>query len=191
MKSLTEQLKGALSAMAFADTAEMLGPRDKRRVLAGIPLDPAQRAQPRTAPPARTTRQIVLSLGATLQSPVMDYVCGVCQRMDAELVVLCCDPQHAAVLLSAYADKLSAAHIAVSTQVLSGNTAQAVKQYLHSHPQVLFVVSSDADDPVHQFMLAGKHHAAAPVPIVVVSGETRSTKNADAPTLPQRSAVHA
>lgn len=68
MKSLAEHLKDAFNTMAFVDTAEMLNPRDKRRVLAGIPLDPAQRAQPRRAGSARCGRQIALSLGEALHA---------------------------------------------------------------------------------------------------------------------------
>lgn len=188
MKKLTEQLKNALDAMAFADFGEMLSPSDKGRVLAGVPLDPALRTPPRTAPAPKPARQIVLSLGETLHTAVMDYVVGVCQRMDAELVILSSNADSAADLLATHGEQLAAAHIAARSHLLSGNTAHAVNQYLHTHPQVLFVVSGGMDDPVHQLMVAGKHgqrHAAAPVPIVVVAQDHAPAARGNAKPLPR------
>lgn len=92
--------------------------------------------------------------------------------MEAGLVVLCGNADKASQLLDGYAGKLAATGVAMHIHVLRGDVASAVTQYLHGHPQVLFVVPGDPDDPVHQSMLAGKRCAAPPVPIVVVSQDT-------------------
>lgn len=170
MTTFTNQLKQAYSALAYADCGEMLGRRDMSRVL-GNSASPA---------PTGNRKRIALSLGDTLPGAVTDYLLGVCPRMNADLIVLCSDAGSAARLLEPSRAAFREAGIAVSTCVLPGNATRAMAHYLNNNPQVLFVVSSGNDDPVHNLMMHGnrRNHAATQLPIVVVS-EERSPSRRD------------
>lgn len=176
MKHLAACLKRAQNGLAFAEIGEMLPGRDKNHVLAQFASPPAAGIN-RRVPEAKTRKQIGLGLGASLPRAVMAYVTGACQRMDADLNVLCADASAASALLAPYREGLAAAAIACITVELGGNNEHSLMRYFSSNSQVIFVVSSGADDPVQLLIGSGNgRHAfgTAPVPIVVVASEPSS-----------------
>jgi hypothetical protein len=104
----------------------------------------------------------------------MEYVIGVCRRMQADLLLLTQDPMGLRALLAEYLPALNG--ITCEAETLGTANRRAVLRVLQSRSSVLFAVTGTADDPVRS-LVHGRHgllDSATPVPVVVV-GETPST----------------
>lgn len=184
MKRLTDQIKQAIEAMAFADLGERSGRAAMHEALYG---KPAATAEPAAAP--RSHRMIALGVGDHLPPSVMTYVIGACRRMGADLLLIAQDAMAVRYMLDPYLPEL--AGIRCETAELPGRTRGAVLQVLSRRSEILFAVSGTPDDPVASLvsgrrgLLAGK----SPVPVVVVSPEKRDTPSAPA-TPPLLAAAH-
>ena len=173
MKHLAACLKRAQNGLAFAEVGEMLPGRDKNHVLAQSAPPPTVGVN-RKAPEAKMRKQIGLGLGASLPRAVMTYVSSACQRMDADLNVLCTNASAASALLAPYREELERAAITCITMELDGNNEHSLMRYFNSNSRVIFVVSSGADDPIQLLIGSGNSRhtfGTAPVPIVVVASE--------------------
>jgi len=94
MKRIADQIKQALSAMAMADVGEVSGRYRMEEVLN------SSAAQTPTPAPGQPRRLIALGVGASLPAAVMDYVTGVCRRMQADLLLLTTDATGLRALLA-------------------------------------------------------------------------------------------
>lgn len=167
MKRLAKQIKQALSALAQADVGEVSG---RYRMEAALNTTPTPTPVSPTMNPSR--KLVALGVGATLPAPVMEYVIGVCRRMQADLLLLTQDPMGLRALLAEYLPALNG--IACEAETLSTANRRAVLRVLQSRSSVLFAVSGTADDPVRSLMRGrrGLLDSATPVPVVVV-GESQ------------------
>ncbi len=167
MKRLADQIKQALSALAQADAGEVSG---RYRMEAALNPSPLSSPAPAAAAPLTNSprKLIALGVGATLPAPVMDYVIGVCRRMQADLLLLTHDPMGLRALLVEYLPALDG--IACETEALGAASRRAVLRVLQNRSSVLFAVSGTADDPVRALMRGrrGLFDSATPVPVVVV-----------------------
>ena len=184
MKHLTDQIKQAIEAMAFADLGERSGRTAMHEALYG---KSAVATPPESAP--RSRRMIALGVGDHLPPSVMAYVIGACRRMGADLMLITHDAMAVRRMLDPYLGEL--AGIRCETAELAGRTRGAVLQVLTRRSEILFAVSGTPDDPVASLvggrrgLLAGK----SPVPVVVVSPETRTSHPAPA-TPPLLASAH-
>jgi len=166
MKSLTDQLKQAYEALAFANLGERSGQSAMLDALYG---EHAMSQLPTDVVPA--SRWIALGVGDHLPPPLMAYAIGACRRMGADLLLITRDANAARFLLDPYQDEL--AGIRCETEEVAGRGD--VLRMLSRRSGVLFAVSGTADDPVaglvdgRRSLLSGK----SPVPVVVVSPEPR------------------
>lgn len=168
MKRLADQIKQALSALAQADAGEVSG-RYRMKAALNPPATPA-------APPAASPRKLVaLGVGATLPAPVVEYVVGVCRRMQADLLLLTTDPTGLRALLAEHLHALNG--IACEAEELGTANRRAVLRVLQRRSSVLFAVSGTADDPVRSLVRGrrGLLDNDTPVPVVVV-GEQAATE---------------
>lgn len=175
MKRLADQIKQALSALALADAGEVSG-----RYRMEAALNPSPSSLP-VAPAASSSRKLIaLGVGATLPAPVMEYVIGVCRRMQADLLLLTRDPTALRALLAEYLPALEG--IACEAETLGAANRRAVLRVLQSRSSVLFAVSGTADDPVRSLVRGrrGLFDSATPVPVVVV-GEPAQKQPAKSP----------
>ena len=175
MKRLTEELKRALAALAWADAGEMLSRPEKARILTdpGATVD-----EPALLPPARTRpasagpgRKVALGLGRDLPEGVMSYVVSTCQRFGAHLTVLTLeDPASVSTQLAPYAQDLAAAGIRWDVVQLGPHPAEEVTRYLRDNPRIMFMVSSGVDDPSRALLGEdGRKPRPLPVPLVLVA----------------------
>lgn len=165
---LTEQLKKALSALAYAEAGEMLSAREKWQTL--VPDSTAMASRPDLGKAISPRKLVALSLGSATSRSAVQYAISVCQRMGADLSVLCASVRVAETVLSMHQEAIGAASITCRTVVISGNHARTIKQYLQTHPQVMFIISSSADDPVQALISSGNWDKAVnvtSVPVVV------------------------
>ncbi len=166
MARITDELRRALQALAFAESGEMLSTREKSLHLSGERERPpvGQRISP-------NRREIVLSLGACLPEGVMRYVIGTCSRMEAELAVLSRGARAGVnALLQPYRGALREAGIPWRVVALAGGGRGAWDGYLRANPQVLFMVSAGEDDPLRT-LVGGSGRArrtVLPVPLVMI-----------------------
>lgn len=174
MKRLADQIKQALSALAQADAGEVSGRYRMEAALNPSPLNPPS---PPAAPSAASPRKLVaLGVGATLPAPVIEYVIGVCRRMQADLLLLTTDPASLRALL---AEHLPALHgIACEAEELGTANRRAVLRVLQRRSSVLFAVSGTADDPVRSLVRGrrGLFDNTTPVPVVVVGEQAAAEK---------------
>ncbi|MBI5330440.1 MAG: hypothetical protein HZB71_07495 [Betaproteobacteria bacterium] len=182
MTTLTEQLKQALDALAFADLGERIGRREKHAALFPVSASPSSRTPCRLKndqtptgggsgdfPESIPQRWIALGVGDALSAPVMRYVIGACRRMQAGLLLLSVDALRVRTLLTDYLPALQG--IECRTEELSGSAPSAVQQALHLHRGVLFAVTGEENNPLRS-LLSGRRAARPPVPVVVVSEKT-------------------
>lgn len=181
---LSEQIKQALSALAHAEAGEMLSRREKLRTLS--PDSPAQLASEGLRNTSNPRKLVALSLGSNTSSTAVQYAISVCQRMGADLSLLCSSARVAETIMPLHQDAISAASIACRRVVISGNPARAIKQYLQTHPQVMFIISSSSDDPVQTLISDGnwdKAVNAASVPVVVAHDNREYSQQAEQPAV--------
>lgn len=163
MKRIADQIKQALSAMAMADVGEVSGRYRMEEVLN------SSAAQAPTPAPGQPRRLIALGVGASLPAAVMDYVTGVCRRMQADLLLLTTDATGLRALLAEHLPALQG--IACEAEELGAANRRAVLKVLERRSGVLFAVSGSPDDPVH-CLVEGRRGLLAretPVPVVVVN----------------------
>ncbi len=161
MKTLTQQLKQALSALAIADIGERAG---TRAINAALNPGTAHAGTPSLATPSG--KWIALGVGESLPTPVMTYVIGACQRMHAGLLLIGVDAKRVRTLLAEHLPALRG--IDCMTEELESDSAAAVLRAMNLHRGLLFAVSGTKDDPLRPF-LRGRRAPRTPVPIVLVS----------------------
>ncbi len=172
MKRLADQIKQALSALAQADAGELSG-----RYRMEAALNPAKNAA--VAPLVAAQRKLIaLGVGASLPAPVMEYVIGVCRRMQADLLLLTSDPVGLRALLAEYLPALGG--INCEAEELGGASRRAVLRVLQRRSNVLFAVSGTQDDPVRSLVRGrrGLFDNSTPVQVVVVGEQPSSEKTA-------------
>jgi hypothetical protein len=163
MKRLAKQIKQALSALAQTEVGEVSG---RYRMEAALNHSTLSTSLSPTPNPSR--KLVALGVGATLPAPVMEYVIGVCRRMQADLLLLTQDPMGLRALLAEYLPALNG--IACEAETLGTANRRAVLRVLQSRSSVLFAVTGTADDPVRSLVHGrrGLLDRATPVPVVVV-----------------------
>jgi nucleotide-binding universal stress UspA family protein len=165
---LTEQLKKALSALAYAEMGEMLSAREKWQTVA--PASSVRMPGAGLGQAVSPRKLVVLSLGSDPSHAAVQYAVNVCQRMSADLSVLCTSARVSELVLASHQAALSAANITFRTVAISGKPERAIKQYLQAHPQVMFIVAGSSDDPVQTLIGNGRWDRsvnAVSVPVVV------------------------
>ncbi|HNQ05212.1 MAG TPA: hypothetical protein PKH69_11445 [Thiobacillaceae bacterium] len=183
MKHLTEQLKQAMAALAFADLGERSGRAAMHAALYG---KPATHTRADDAPCTR--RMIALGVGDHLPPAVMAYVIGACRRMGADLLLITHDAMAVRYMLDPYLPDL--AGIRCETAELKRHARSAVLGLLSRRTEVLFAVSATPEDPVAS-LLGGRRGLPAgksPVPVVVVGPTPDAGRNASA--TPQLASAH-
>jgi len=161
MKQLADQIKQALGALALADVGEVSGRRRMEEI-----LNPNR--TPTAAPLASRRRQIALGIGDSLPAPVMEYVIGVCRRMQADLLLLCTDATRVRALLADYLPDLKG--ISCEAEELNSCSRRAGRRVLQRRSDVLFAVTGTSDDPVSHLVRGrrGLLDNQTPVPVVVI-----------------------
>lgn len=163
MTTLADQIKQALSALAYADIGERIGRREKHAAL--FPELAARAAS--TNPATGASRKwIALGVGDSLPPHVMAYVIGACRRMQANLLLLTCDAMQVRTLLANYLPELQG--ITCETEELSNVTSASVVAALNQRRSLLFAVSSAEDDPLRP-LLRPRRGLRSPVPVVLVT----------------------
>jgi len=159
MKHLADQIKQALSALAYGDIGERVGRREQYAAL----FPEVSTPEPM---PSLPRKWIALGVGDTLPPHVMSYVIGACRRMRADLLLLSVDAMRVRSLLADYLPDLHG--IECQTEELSSTAAAAVLHALNLHRGVLFAVSRANDDPLRP-LLRARRGLRSPVPMVLVS----------------------
>ena len=179
MKSLTQELKRALAALASAEAGEMLSRRDKMSWLESSgPRSDAARSD--DAPGAvtraasiRPNRQVALELGERLSAAAVDYALGLCRRMEAGLALLTGDTNdRARSVVAPHVRRLEGSGVAWSVVSLAGTGRGDLESYIHDNPQVLLMVSSSTDDMLQRLVGPGQRRRRTrglQVPLVVLA----------------------
>lgn len=162
MKRLADQIKQALSALAMADVGEVSG---RYRMEAALNTSPTVRTHTPTGQPRKL---VALGVGTALPAAVVDYVAGVCLRMQADLLLLSTDANRLRELLAEHLPALKG--IACETMELGAANRRSVMSVLERRTGVLFAVSGGPDDPVRSLVdnRRGLLARNTPVPVVVV-----------------------
>lgn len=163
MKTLADQIKQALSALAYADIGERIGRREKHAAL--FPERASSVAEPSPATGA-TRKWIALGVGDSLPSHVMAYVIGACRRMQANLLLLSRDAMQVRALLAEYLPELKGIHC--ETEELGNSSSAKVVDALNLHHGLLFAVSGAENDPLRP-LLKPRRGLRSPVPVVLVT----------------------
>lgn len=182
MKRLTEDLKRALGALALSEAGELRPHWEKAALLDGrLPeLPPAAAgAQVRNADASgtrRPDREIVLASEGQLGGTAIDYVSGLCRRLEAGLVLLVPKAHDERDRLTArQADRLTTDGTPWRIASLGDAGLAGVSRYVRDNPQVVLVVSA-ADNPLLH-AIAGRRGRGQlrhdfPVPLVVLTQGT-------------------
>lgn len=155
MKKLSQQLKQALAALAAADAGEMLTRTQKDRYL-----------DDRSDAPDSPRRQVALWAGAWLSKVALDYTLSACRRLDAALTVVHPEGTDTTALRTRLGRQQARFH------ALHGRPETALREFLGSHAQVVFLVL-DGDDQVANSLALRTGNPG--VPIVVVAGDHPGT----------------
>lgn len=172
MKTLAKQLKQALNALSYADIGERVGRREKYAA-----LYPSE-AQPVTPPAAPSSKWIALGVGDTLPAPVMAYVIGACQRMQANLLLIGDDAMRVRALLAEHLPNLRG--IDCKTEEVASASTASVLRAMNLYRGLIFAVSGSEDDPLRPF-LRTRRAPRTPVPVVLVSEKTPAAPHQPAP----------
>jgi hypothetical protein len=173
VKSLTNELKRALAALAGAEAGEMLSRRHKMEWLEDPgPGDKPPSAVTRAAA-IRPNRQVALGLGERLSATAVDYAIGLCRRMEAGLALISGDaPDRARSMLGPHVHRLEGSGIAWNVVSLASDAPADLERYIHDNPQVLLMVSSSSDDMLQRLVERGQRRHRAKglqVPLVVLA----------------------
>ena len=181
MTKLTEELKRMLNALAFADAAEYLTPRQKIAYL-NRKSGADNIVQADTAVQAQATserRQVALYMGSELPADMMHYVVQTCSRLKHGLTVLTFQSDSAAhALLSPYADELANAGISMKTVLLTGDPVSGLARYLRRHPEVAFLACKETGYLGRSFLNGTQRQDILPVPVVLVATHEENAQNA-------------
>lgn len=162
MASFSDQLKQAFTALGQCPTGEVSGRYRMEAALNALPTPD------HLTPPAPGRRLIALGIGASLPLAVLEYAASVCRRLQADLLLLCTDPQRLHALISAHQPLL--AGIACEAEELPRVNRRNVARVLERRSRVLFAISGTPDDPVRCLVpgKSGLFGGESPVPVVVV-----------------------
>ncbi len=172
MTKLTEELKRMLNALAFADAAEYLTPRQKTAYLnRKSAADNIVQADTTVQTQAtRERRQVALYMGSELPADMMHYVVQTCGRLKHGLTVLTFQSDSTArALLSPYADELADAEIAMRIVPLTGDPVSGLSRYLRRHPEVAFLACKETGYLGRSFLNGTQRQDILPVPVVLVA----------------------
>jgi hypothetical protein len=175
VKTLWQDIKTALDALAHADLGELKPQEQKAELLNALP--PATALQQKMAGRrVARSRQVVLAIEGRLPPAAMQYAVNTCQRVDADLDLLCTVSQAVAEkAIVPYVDMLRAADIAWRIAVRNGPLPQAITNYTRTQPGTLLVVAG-ADTELHARTAQGGPSRSAAwrldFPLVVV-GDNR------------------
>jgi len=158
MKHLADQIKQALSALAYGDIGERVGRREQYAAL----FPEVSTPEPM---PSLPRKWIALGVGTSGNRAAY---CSrrPTRRMRADLLLLSVDAMRVRSLLADYLPDLHG--IECQTEELSSTAAAAVLHALNLHRGVLFAVSSANDDPLRP-LLRARRGLRSPVPMVLVS----------------------
>ena len=177
MKRLTDEIKRALSALACAEAGEMLSARQKERFLGldapGPNAAPSHPSAVTRAAALRPNRQVALACDGRLSDAMLDYVIGLCRRLEAGLALLGDRATETTARLAArYAGHLAQAGVEWRVVPLEGNGPDQLARYIRDNPQVVLIVSSDGDAPVQAIVGRGRRSRLGQnlaVPLVVLA----------------------
>lgn len=172
MKRLADQIKQALSALAYADVGDPVGRRAKYAALNSRREVPAPSDHEATG----GRKLIALGVGACLPAEVMTYIVGACRRMQADLLLIAEDAAQVRDLIAPYLDDLRGIHCL--TEAVPGASRRDVVRILQQRSNILFAVTGAADDPVRALLRAkrGLLDSKTPVPVVMVGKDPVKTK---------------
>lgn len=181
MTKLTEELKRMLNALAFADAAEYLTPRQKTAYLnRKSAADNIVQADTTVQTQAtRERRQVALYMGSELPADMMHYVVQTCGRLKHGLTVLTFQSDSTArALLSPYADELADAEIAMKIVPLTGDPVSGLSRYLRRHPEVAFLACKETGYLGRSFLNGTQRQDILPVPVVLVATHEDNAQDA-------------
>lgn len=181
MTKLTEELKRMLNALAFADAAEYLTPRQKTAYLnrKSAADNIAQADTTVQTQVTRERRQVALYMGSELPADMMHYVVQTCGRLKHGLTVLTFQSDSTArALLSPYADELADAGIAMKIVPLTGDPVSGLARYLRRHPEVAFLACKETGYLGRSFLNGTQRQDILPVPVVLVATHEDNAQNA-------------
>jgi hypothetical protein len=168
MKNLADQIKQALSALAYGDIGESVGRRARHAALfpaAGVATEVATDFAALT-PAVSSHKWIALGVGNSLPTHVMSYVIAACRRMQANLLLISDDAMQVRTLLAGYLPELDG--IECQTEELPSASTASVLSALNLHSGLLFAVSGTENDPLRP-LLRARRGLRSPVPVVLVS----------------------
>ncbi len=176
MGKLTDNLKRVLEGLAYQDAADYLSTEQKLEVLGIEP--PRKPASPVGAVSRRfglsgMGRRIALISAGSIEAPALDFALGACRRHAAvlDLVRLGGTPAREDEVR-----KLSRTARQTGTQVSQVNLphagAEALRDYVCSHPSLIYLVATVADDLARELTERILQTAGVQVPLVLVGGHT-------------------
>ena len=185
MKKLTKTVKKMLDALAYADAAEYLTPREKNRILAQNPGTIRQAPpipEPVKAETGSSARRVALYLGNELPAEVMSYAIQTCARLRHELTVLTFEPETIGdAMLEPHRGAFKDAGIDMRLVTLTGEPMSGLARYLRGHPEIAFLVCKESGYLGHSYMNGTQRKNALPVPVVVVAAEANIPREQDLP----------
>ena len=181
MTKLTAELKRMLNALAFADAAEYLTPRQKTAYLnrKSAADNIAQTDTAVQTQAASDRQQVALYMGSELPADMMHYIVQTCSRLKHGLTVLTFQSDSAArALLSPYADELANAGISMKTVLLTGDPVSGLARYLRRHPGVAFLACKETGYLGRSFLNGTQRQDIMPVPVVLVATHEDNAQDA-------------
>lgn len=179
IKRLTEDLKRALSALALSEAGELRPHWEKAALLDGrlpaptVPSAQAASHESRESAPQRAEREIALCCGGGPPSDAaVDYVIGLCRRLEAGLVLLTRKaPEPAEPMPAAAASRLDGSGVPWRLARVADDSLPGIARYIRQNPQVVLMVSG-GNDPLQGIAGRGRRghlQRELPVPLVVLA----------------------
>ena len=179
MKRLTEELKRAISALAQSEAGELRPHWEKAALLSGTMVGAtippaATRGEPLSRPEVlRAHREVAFACGDRVSEPVIDYVVGLCRRLEAGLALLSDKtPEQAGLILAPHAARLDSAGVSWRIAAVTDASPNRLTHFVRNNPQVVLIVSGDSEDPLQSLLGRGRRaHPPRdlPVPLVVLA----------------------
>ena len=121
----------------------------------------------------RPNRQVALGMGDRLSGAAVDYVIGLCRRMEAGLAFVSGEaPDRTQSKLAPHLGRLKGSGLVWSVVSLPGDGPADLERYIHDNPQVLLMVSSSSDDMLQRLVARGQRRnrtKGLQVPLVVLA----------------------